>query len=452
MYNNDRSTPFWLEIKNLLSLSLPIIISQVGYVLMGFSDNVMVGKLGAASLGAAGVSNSLFFLATVIGIGGLSVLAPMVSKAKEEGQLTHCGTHLKAGLGAAAVYSLLILAALYTAVFFFDAFGQTPEVTVLAQSYLAVLALSVPPMMFFIAIKQFADGLSNTRIGMYVSLGGLALNVALCFVFIFGWGTIPAFGLNGAALATTLTRMAMLGVLWVLVKRNKRFQEELKGFRIPFRQAIEDCKQLLQKGFPTGFQMLAECSAFSLAAVMAGWFGAAHAAAHQIVISWAGLSYMISSGLSVAVSIRVGAGLGAKSRDRILLAAYMGLALVIVYELAMFLGFLAGKNYLASLFTFDADVMAIAPSLMVLMGLFQVPDGVQIIWLGVLRGLLDVEIPTYLVTLAYLGVCLPTAYVLGVTFGTQTSGIWLGLLIGLCLSAVLLTLRFLWYRRKLRFE
>ena len=212
----------------------------------------------------------------------------------------------------------------------------------------------------------------------------------------------------------------------------------------------ETC-ELLRKGFPNGLQMLAESSAFSLAAVMVGWITTAQLAAHQIVLSWASLSYMVSTGISIAVSIRVGAGLGAKDKSRILYASYVGLILVILYEMGTLATFVVGKVFLTQIFTVDPEVMAVAPTLMILMGLFQIPDGVQAVLLGALRGLVDVEIPTYLVLFSYIAICLPVAYLLGFTMGYQTAGIWLGLVVGLSLSSILLAIRFYYFTKRIHF-
>jgi len=440
------------EIRDIFQLSIPIIISQVGYMLMGFSDNLMVGSVSPAALAACGVSNSVFFLVVVIGIGGLSVLAPMVSKGKEEGLHAHCGSCLKAGLAVSFLYSFLIIFFLSLFIYYFDLLGQKPDVALLSKEYLAIITISVLPMMLFMALKQFTDGLENTKVGMYVSLSGLVVNVLLCYVFIYGHFGIPAMGLNGAGLATLLTRVFMFAAMYWYVKTSKDFIQEMQGFTTSIAKVKDDCLQLLQKGLPAGFQMLAECSAFCIAAIMVGWISTADLAAHQIVLSWAGLSYMISSGISIAVSIRVGAGLGAKSKQRILLSTYVGMGIVVIYECLTLGGFVIGREYLAQLFTIDPEVMAIAPTLMILMGLFQLPDGIQVVWLGALRGLLDVKLPTYIVLFAYTGVCLPLAYLLAFTFGFGTKGIWFGLVIGLLISAILNSFRFFWFTKRLKFE
>lgn len=439
------------EAKDILFLSSPIVVSQVGHVLMGFSDNVLVGRVGAEALAAAGVSNSVFFMAAVLGIGGQSLMAPMISKAKEEGQDLLCGRYLKAGLYVALFYSFLIILALSVCILFFDEFGQTLEVARLSKKYLAIITLSIPFMMLFIAIKQFSDGLGNTKIGMYVSVVGLLLNIALCYVFIYGMWGMPAMGLNGAGLATLLTRVLMTLGLYGYVVKTPIFAAQLKGYHVSFTQIRLEAIGLFKKGLPTGLQMLAECSAFSLAAIMVGWLGSDPLAAHQIVLSWANLSFMVASGVSVAVSIRVGAGLGAKSKERILLSAYTGFVMILVYELASFATFTLGKSELTALFTDDPNVLLHAEILMVLMGLFQIPDGVQVLWLGSLRGLLDIEIPTWITLFSYLAVCLSIAYVLGFMKGGGAEGVWWGLVIGLCTSAVLLGLRFHWYTRRLSF-
>jgi len=424
-----------------LRLSYPIIIGQLGIVLMGVADTVMVGKLGAANLGAAGIANSVFFVIAVIGMGTLSVVAPQVATARESGDRLACSRLLRSAIRLSLVMSLALGSVLFLLQQNFDIFRQKPEIDALATDYLLIITTSMLPMLLFMAVKQFADGLSHTRVAMYTTVAGLLINVFLNWLFIFGkWG-FPAWGLNGAGVATLLSRIIMAALMFIYVWKAPLFRDYVQALPLHDRLAPL-VKKMFRLGLPGGFQFFFEVAAFSGAAVIIGWLGKYPLAAHQVAINLASVTYMMASGFSAAGAIRVGEAVGMGSRQRVLQAGTVALAMSGGFMALCCLIFLSINQELVALYISDPQVASIASSLVIIAGFFQLSDGIQVVGLGILRGIADVNIPTVITLFAYWIIGLPVGYLLGFSLGMNVQGIWIGLLIGLSVSAILLTVRF----------
>jgi len=429
------------DVRSTLRLSYPIIIGQLGIVLMGVADTVMVGKLGAANLGASGIANSIFFVIAVIGMGTLSVVAPQVATAKESSDPYQCSRLLRSGLWLGVMMSVFLGAILLLLQQSFEIFRQKPEIDVLAKEYLLIISLSILPLLLFMAAKQFSDGLSYTKAAMNVTVMGLVLNVLLNWLFISGnWG-FPAWGLKGAGIATLISRILMALMMMGYV----RWSPLLKVHRrpLPAHDRLRPLvTKLLRLGLPGGFQLFFEVAAFSGAAVVIGWLGKYPLAAHQVAINLASVTYMMASGFSAAGSIRVGEALGLGSRQRVLQAGTVALVLAGLFMAVCCLIFLSAGEWLVALYISDPLVIPIATSLVIIAGFFQLSDGIQVVGLGILRGIADVNVPTLITLFAYWVIGLPVGYLLAFHYAMNVQGIWIGLLIGLTISAILLTLRF----------
>lgn len=429
------------DIMATLRISLPIIIAQLGTVMMGVADNIQVGKLGAAPIAAAGVANSVFFLAAVIGLGTLSVIAPQVATAYGRDDKHECSRLLQAGyrlgIGLGIILGLIILMLSFN----FYIFKQTPEVETLAVEYLQIISVSVIPMLFFMAIKQFSDGLSHTRVAMVITIGGLLINVFFNWVLIYGNLGFPRLGLNGAGVATVLARSFMAIGMLVYIYRSSLFGDYTNrpAAGYAFTPLI---KKILKLGLPGGFQLFFEVGAFSGAAIIAGWLGTIALAAHQIAINLATITYMIAAGISSAGAIRVGQAVGQGSKYKIIRAGTVSLVLSVAFmSIACFI-FLTFNQALVHLYIRDEAVVSLAATLVVIGGFFQLSDGIQVVGLGILRGIEDVNVPTMIALFAYWVIGLPLGYLLAFIFGMHVQGIWLGLLAGLTVSAFMLTYRF----------
>lgn len=428
------------EIRETVQLSLPIIIGQLGLVLMGVADTVQVGVLGAAPVAASGFVNSVFWVVCIVGIGSMMVIGPQVATAKAQGNANECGRILQSGLLLGFGWGLAITLVFTGLVFHFHWFGQKPDVLALSGQYGYLIAASALPMMLFSSMRQFTDGLSYTRVTMAVTLGGLLLNVVLNWLLIDGKLGMPALGLNGAGVATLLSRTAMAAGLGLCIFKGTVFK--------PFIRPVAGgpLKPLLLKltrlGLPGGLQLFFEIAAFSGATVMAGWLGTMQQAAHAVALNMASVSYMMAAGISSAGAIRVGQFMALRSRAGIVRAGTTALVLSVAFMVCTCLVFMLFPRFLAGLYNTEGPVIVYAVSLLAIAGLFQLSDGVQVVCLGILRGIADVNVPTYITLVAYWVIGLPMAYVFAFPLGMDVQGIWYGLSLGLTVSALLLLARF----------
>ena len=422
-------------------LSYPIVIGQLGVVLMGVIDNVMVGPLGAAALGATGIANSIYFVIGIIGLGTLSAVAPMIAAAKGAGDLYTCKRLLYSSLWISVGLGLLLAVVIEILVWYFDIFGQTPEITALAKEFLFIIGLSIVPMMVFMAVKQFGDGLSHTRVAMCITLAGLFLNTLFNWLLIYGHWGFPALGVRGSALSTMMARLGMAGLILIYVFRSSLFRPYLIAVPGP-AQARHLVGKIIRLGLPSGFQYFFEVAAFSAAIVIVGWLGKYPLAAHEIAISLASVTYMMASGIAAAGSIRVGQAVGKGNREGVVRAGTVALVLTGLFMAGCCLIFLTLDQTLVALYITDARVASIATSLVIIAGFFQLSDGIQVVGLGILRGIADVNVPTLVTLFAYWIIGLPLGYWLAFHLGMNVQGIWIGLLMGLTTSAILLTVRF----------
>ncbi|WP_428657207.1 MATE family efflux transporter [Runella sp.] len=430
------------EILETVRLSIPIIIAQLGVILMGVTDNLMVGRfLGAVPLGAAGLANSLSFLVSSIGMGGLGVVATLISQAKGQQNDAEIGRLFRAGIQVSILLSIFLGLAgigMATGLHFF---GQTEEVTRLAQPFLYILSISTIPMLLFVAARQLADGLSFTRVAMFVTVTALLVNAFFNWVLINGVWFFPKMGLNGSATATLLARIFMATAILLYVLKNAFFKIYLRASQgLVYGDLV---KKILRLGIPVGFQFFFEIAAFSLAVVMIGWLGESQLAAHQIAINLASTTYMMATGIASAGAIRVGRAFGEQQPKKVRSAGTAAFLLVAAFMGVWCITFLTANDFLVSLYLKDnPEVTHIAATLMIYAGFFQLSDGIQVTALGTLRGLTDVNVPTFITLIAYWVISLPLSYILGFTFKMDVEGVWIALSAGLTFSALFLTIRF----------
>ena len=439
------------ELTDTFRLSVPIVIAQLGVILMGVTDNLFVGRLlGAVPLGAAGLANGLSFLVSSIGVGALSVVAALVSKAHSQYDAAGINRLFRAGLRVAGLFSVVFGGLSVLMAYHFDLFGQSAEVTAMAQDFTLVLSASLVPLLVFVAARQLADGLRYPRVAMMITLSALVLNAAFNYVLITGFGPFPDMGLMGSATATLLSRLFMAIGMLAYIYRSARFKPYLlRAYRaLP---TATDVRTILRLGIPGGLTFFFEVATFTLAAVITGWLGEDRLAAHQIAINMASVTYMMATGIASAAAIRVGAAVGRGSREGMFRAGVAAFVLSIGFMSVAALLFFTANDWLVSLYIRDNPAVAtLAATLIIMGGIFQLSDGIQVVGVGALRGLSDVNAPTLITLFSYWGVALPMSYLLGFTFGMDVVGVWIGLLAGLTIAAVLLTVRF--FRRVRRME
>lgn len=429
------------HIKETINLSAPIVVAQLGYILMSVVDNAMVGRLGAVPLAAAAVSNGVFFLIMVFGLGISFAVTPLVAIAIGNKDFREEDTLFKNSLAINIVTSVILAA---TAIFASDLLNylkQSPEVVEYAVPYFRILAFSIIPLMLFQSYKQFIEGLSIMRPAMVISLTANIVNAIANWILIYGNLGFPKLELNGAGWATFISRVYMMCAIIFFVKKSGRFHQfdlKMKSFKPDFPVM----KKLLKLGIPGAFQYLFEVGAFAFAAVMVGWINPESLAAHQIAISLSSITYMVAMGISAAASVRVGNAVGIKNIFEIRRAGFTALGLSIGFMALSGIVFILFNHQLPTLYINASEVITIAADLLIIAALFQIFDGTQAVGIGILRGLTDVKIPTAITFLAYWVIALPLAYLLGFTFNFGIEGIWVGLLFGLFFSGLLLTIRF----------
>lgn len=430
------------DIQETFTLSLPILFGRLGAVLMGVTDNIMIGKLSYTALAAAGISNSVYIFLAIIPIGMLIVGSPMISAANGQNQKTLVANILKSCIQVSVLVSVLFAVLLWLLALNFHWFNQPPEVEALAVPYLSIVIVSIVPLMFFIAVEQFTDGLGHTKISMFFNTSALLLNVFLNWVLIYGHLGFPALELTGAAVATLLSRVYMAAGIWFYTRYNGQF----KSYNLTLQWWVIErdiFKKVLKQGIPSGMQFFFEVSAFSAAAMIIGWMGAVPLAAHQIAISTCSITYMVSTGFASGGSIRVGYAYGSKNKTGVLHAGKSTLILVTFLMSVSFIGFIVFNKPIVLLYNNDVNVVEMACGLLMIGGLFQLADGIQVAAVRSLLGIEDVRIPTAITLIAYWVIGIPVGSLLAYGLNWGAYGIWAGLCLGLMVAAVLLTYRFL---------
>ena len=429
------------EIKHTARLSTPIVVGQIGQMLMSIVDNAMVGKVGAQSLAAASIANALFMLVMVVALGVSMAITPLTAIAYGAGDDQQCGVVLRQGLLMNMVFGVLFcLLTLFMAqgIRFMN---QPAEIVDPAILYLKVLGFSILPLMLFQSYRQFAEGVSFLKPAMIITLLANLVNFFANWVFIYGNLGMPQMGVTGAGIATISSRTFMAATLMAVILKSskmKRFDPTLNYRKID----LSMIKKLMSIGIPAGCQYFFEVSAFSASAVIVGWMGTVALAAHQVALSLASISFMVALGISAAATIRVGNAVGKKDMAATRGAGFGAVILCAGFMASAGMVFILFNHELPMLYIKDPAVLKLSASLLIIVAFFQISDGTQAVGIGILRGMTDMKIPTMITLAAYWIIGLPCGYVLAFYFGMGIFGVWYGLLISLTASGLLLMLRF----------
>lgn len=438
-------------------LSAPVIMGMLGHTFVGLVDNIMVGQLGSAELAAVSLGNSFFFVAMSLGIGFSTAITPLVAEADSENNFKKGKSAFKHGLFLCIVLSLLLFGMILLAKPLMYLMEQPEEVVLLTMPYLDIIAISLIPLIIFQGFKQFSDGLSLTKHAMYATIISNLINIGFNYVLIFGKFGFPKMGLVGAGVGTLVSRIAMIAIIWILLKNDKKtssFVTKIKLFTLESKML----NKIINLGFPSAMQMFFEVAIFTSAVWLSGVLGKNAQAANQIALNLSSMTFMIAMGLSVTATIRVGNQKGLKSYEElqriaksiflmgIMFASIFAFLFLVLNDVlpAFYLDLKDVNNYLD-----NQEVVAIASKLLLVAALFQISDSAQIVFLGALRGLQDVKIPTLLTFTAYWIIGFPTSYFLGKETFYGSTGIWIGLLVGLATASIFLYLRFIYLTNRL---
>lgn len=417
-------------------------VGQLGQILVSVADSIMVGKfLGTIPLAAISLAVSILIIPMVFAIGVAFGLTPLIAGADGKDDPVEAVKYFKNGLVLNSVLGLAVYGVLAIFAQFAHLLGQDERVVSEAMPYLHIVGFSIVPMMAFFAFKQFAEGLSDTKAGMRVSLMANLLNILLNYPLITGWGPFPELGLAGAAVSTLGTRFLMVAGMAIYIRKHKKFAAYWSHWRsteITWR-SIRD---ILAIGVPSGLQLVFEAGAFAMSGVIVGMIGPVQQAAHQIALNIASVSYMMVSGLGAAATIRVGNQLGKRDIPMLRLAGQSLFHLTLAMMVLTMMLLIGLRNFLPEFYSSDPEVLQYTAVLMIAAGIFQLPDGLQATTLGALRGVQDVNIPTIIAFVAYWVIAVPMCYYLGITEKMGPLGVWIGLTIGLVLASIALYWRF----------
>ncbi len=430
------------ESKKTLKLAYPVILGQLAQMALGLIDVAMVGSVGYKELAAGALVNSVVNIPLVLGIGITISVSQMVSMANGKRDGAMVSHYLYNGFILSAVTAVVIALGLEFGQNILFHMRQDPEVAQLAVPYLRLVGVSIIPMLLFMALKQFTDGLEYTKTAMIISLSAIPLNFFFNWLFIFGnWG-MPRLELVGAGLGTLITRIAVFIALGFVVMRHSLFRRYIKIGKRQWHLNKKTWKDLLYIGIPSSLQVGMESGAFAVSAILIGTIGAREQAAHQIAMTMVSLAFMIPIGLSQAGSIRISNAFGRKDWPILRLIGQSTIIIGVCYGILSGLSFAIFNHHIPPIFNDDLEVIEIASTLILFAAIFQISDSTQGVSAGLLRGIKDVKIPTLYIFIAYWVIGLPVGSLLTFYYEWDARGIWVGFTAGLTISALLLSRRF----------
>ena len=445
------------EFRYNLHLAYPVIIGMLGHTLIGIVDNIMVGKLGSTELAAVSLGNSMIFVAMSLGIGFSTAITPIVAEADAENNNSKIRSAFHHGLFLCIILGFSLFGLVVLAKPIMELLHQPQEVITLAKPFVDWVAFSLVPLIIYQGYKQFADGLSMTKVSMYAIVMANILHVIINYCLIYGFWFFPKMGIIGAALGTVISRIAMVIFMHMILSRKERLKQYFQDFSFD-----EIKKQMIRKivnlGLPSAMQMFFEVVLFTAGIWLCGNIGKTSQAANQIALSLASMTFMFAMGLSVVSMIRISNQKGLNDYKQLVIVARSIFLLAILIEILFAAMFVALHQILPYLFLNmenqsqlldNQEVIVIASKLLLVAAVFQISDGIQVVVLGALRGLQDVKIPMYITFVAYWIVGFPISFYLGEYTSLKAVGVWIGLLAGLTAAAVFLLIRFHYLTKKL---
>ncbi|MFV1496701.1 MATE family efflux transporter [Phaeobacter sp. JH20_36] len=431
-------------------LGLPLIGGHVAQFAIGLTDTVMLGWYGVDELAAVTLGSSYFFSIFLFGSGFAFAVMPMVAAAAGAGEERQIRRSTRMGLWLSLVYGVLAMPLLWWSEAILLLLGQEEKVAHDAAEYLRIAGWALFPALLYMVAKSYLAALERTQIVLWLSVFGAVVNGLVNYALIFGnWGA-PELGIAGAALASLVTNGLSFVLVLVYALKALPEHELLKNFQRPDWEMLG---RVLRMGLPIGLTTLAEASLFAASAMMMGWLGTVPLAAHGIAISLGGLTFMVHLGLSNAATIRAGNAYGRGDREHLARGGKVVTLMSLLVSSVAIVLFLTVPGPLMSLFLDSADpqkaeILLIGGVLLAAAALFQLMDGMQVIALGLLRGVQDTGVPMVIAGLSYWAVGIPASYLLGFTFGMGGLGVWLGLVIGLSAAGLFLMIRF--WRRSIK--
>jgi MATE family multidrug resistance protein len=432
-----RAEVFRRELRELFRLALPLAAAQAGTQMMGLVDVAVLGRLGARELAGSGLANAVFFAFSVVGMGMVFGVDPLIAQAVGAGDRARARRWLWQGVWLGLIVSAILTVILLIGAVALPLIGSKPELIEPARAYLLVRLLSLVPFLLFFVVRAYLQAHGVTQPMIVAMVLANILNVVADIAFVFGVGdVIPAMGVAGAALATVLCVILELVVVAVAVKKIEI--DEPVDHRFDRKEVL----QIAKVGWPIALQMGAEVGIFALVALLASRLGTLQLAAHQLVIGLASFTFTVAMGVAAAGSVRVGLGVGSRDSMSTRFAGHVTFLCAAAVMTVAGLVFALIPEPLARLMTDQPGVIAAAVPLFIVAAVFQVSDGVQAAGAGVLRGAGDTKYAFYANIAGHWLIGLPVALLLGFKYELGIVGLWWGLCVGLTVVAILLFIRF----------
>lgn len=429
------------ETRKTIKIGLPIVAAQLVQMSMSFVDTIMAGHFGARDLAAIAAGGSLYGPFMFMTVGVMLAINPIVAQLHGAGKIRPIGQNLWQVLWLSQILAVPCIFVFRNMETVMGWFKMQPEIIPVAQGYLDAFSWGFPAALGFFALRYFNEGVAITKPSVVIALIGLGFNIIGNYVFMFGHLGLPAMGAVGTGWATTLVwwiSFLAMALYTFRSSNSNRFQIR-SGIRRPVWHFQ---KEILRIGLPNGISLGIEVTMFAIAALIIGSLGVNELAAHQMTINFAAFTFMIPLGLSIATTSRVGFAVGQEKLHLSRIIGYIGIGLSVFVMSITAAVMMVFPEIIIKMYTQDFAVAAIATKLLFLAGVFQISDGLQVSAMGALRGLKDTKIPMIVNVLAYWVVGLPTGYFLGIVKGFGAEGLWVGLIFGLTVAAILHNWRF----------
>ncbi len=441
----ERET-YGAHMRALVILALPLIGSNLAQMALHVTDTVMLGWYGVRELAAVVLGASSFFIIFIMGAGFAQAVMPMVASALGQGDEAQVRRDTRMGLWLSILFGVAVYPVFWWSGPILIALKQAPDVAGLAQDYLRIAGAGMMPALVIMGLRSFLSALERAGIVLWATLAGVALNVALNWMLIFGnWGA-PELGVRGAAIASVSTQVLTMAVMAAYAGLHPDFHR-FHLFQRFWRPDWPSFVQVYRLGWPIGLTGLFESGLFEAAALMMGWIGTKELAAHGIALELAAITFMCHLGLSNAATVRTGRYHGMRDGHGLRDGALVSLFMSAVFAAGIIVVFLAVPGPLIRLFLDMSNpaaeaIVVYGTSLLACAALFQLADAAQVMALGFLRGVQDTRVPMIMASISYWLIGIPVSYVLAFPLGYGGVGLWLGLVVGLAVAAVLLMLRF----------
>ena len=426
----------------IIRLGLPILIGQLGTIVVGFADTIMVGHYSTEALASASFVNNVFNVATFASLGFAYGLTPLVGALFSQGESRRIGSLMRNAVIANLLFALL-LTAIMTAVYFnLHRLGQPEELLPVIRPYFLIVLAGMVPVTLFNAFAQWSYAINRTRMPMWIILATNAINIVGNYLLIYGHWGLPELGLNGAGIATLTARLTAMGAIIVIFFAQKQFRAYREGF-LSGRISGPAFRRVNATSWPVALQMSFESGSFTIAAVMSGWISATALAAFQVVVILGTLGFCIYYSIAAAVSVLVSNAAGLADRRLMRRTAAAGYVIILIVATASSALFIFGGSTIMPLFTDDPAVIALALTLIVPLALYQYGDATQITFANALRGTSHVMPMFWISLVSYIVVGIPATWLLAFPCGLGIYGIILSFSASLFLAAALFLFFFL---------